>query len=146
MDPAPLEPATYAVLRAAVSSLRMTTRARVFAPEIHVGLPDGEQSALLAPSRPVHMLSGEVPPDHALRTDLVSGLLRMQHEDTLPAVWLTRVGFPQMHDLDLAWWAAARTAFAEAAVPLPWFVVLTKSGWHRPATGEQRTWQRLRLR
>jgi hypothetical protein len=136
MDVAPLDDATYAALRRAVFTLRRSTRARVFAPAIHVGLPDRPQHELVQPFRP----------DHTLRTDVVAGLLRMQDTETLPAAWLTRVGAPEPHDLDMAWLAAARAAFSEAGAPLPWFVVVTKAGWHRPATGEQRTWQRLRLR
>jgi hypothetical protein len=134
VDPAPFDDSMHAALRREVFSLRRRTRARVFEPRIHVGLLSGEYDAVPEPSSA----------DHALRTDLVAGLLRMQAGT--PGAWLTRVGFPEPHDLDLAWWAAARAAFAEAEVPLPWFVVITKSGWHRPATGERRAWQRLRLR
>jgi hypothetical protein len=134
VDPDLLDESMHAALRHEVFALRRHTRARVFPPRIHVGHPSGERAAVPDPAAT----------DHALRTDLVAGLLRM-HSGT-PGAWLTRVGFPEMHDLDLAWWAAVRTAFAEADLPLPWFVVVTKTGWHHPATGEQRSWKRLRLR
>jgi hypothetical protein len=134
VDPDLLDESMQAALRREVFALRRHTRARVFPPRIHVGLPSGSHDAVPDPSSA----------DHALRTDLVAALLRQQ--TGAPGAWLTRVGFPELHDLDLAWWSAARSAFAEAETPLPWFVVITKSGWHRPETGEQRSWQRLRLR
>lgn len=136
MDPETFDESMHVALRREVFALRRSTRARVFAPRVHVGLPSTENHAVPDPG----------PADHALRTDLIAGLLRMQDEDARPAVWLTRVGAPEPHDLDVAWLAAARAAFSEAEVALPWFVVITKSGWHRPTTGEGRTWQRLRLR
>lgn len=135
MDPAPLDAATQAALRHLVFELRRGTRARVFAPVVHVGVPGGE--VFVAPA-------GDL--DHALRTDLVLTLLAMHREEAMPAVWLTRVGQPGGHDLDAAWASAARAGFAESGAPLPWFAVVTKQGWARPLTGEARTWQRLRLR
>lgn len=135
MDPAPLDAATQAALRHLVFELRRGTRARVFAPVVHVGVPGGE--VFVAPA-------GDL--DHTLRTDLVLTLLAMHREEAMPAVWLTRVGQPGGHDLDAAWEAAARAGFAESGGPLPWFAVVTKQGWARPLTGETRTWQRLRLR
>jgi hypothetical protein len=135
MEPTPLDAATQAALRRLVFDLRRGTRARVFAPVLHVGVPGGE--VFLAPAADV---------DHSLRCDLVLTLLAMHHEQAAPAVWLTRVGEPGGHDLDAAWEAAARAAFAESDAPLPWFAVVTKHGWARPLTGETRTWQRLRLR
>lgn len=135
MDPAPLDAATQAALRRLVFDLRHGTRARVFEPLVHVGVPGGE--VFLAPAAGL---------DHALRTDLVLTLLSMHREEARPAVWLTRVGEPGGHDLDAAWEAAAAAGFAESAAALPWFVVVTKQGWVRPLTGEARSWQRLRLR
>lgn len=135
MEAAPLDARTQADLRRLVFGLRSATRARVFEPVIHVGVPGGE--VFTAPA------GGG---DHALRADLVLTLLAMHHEQAEPAVWLTRMGEPGGHDLDAAWEAAARSGFAESGAPLPWFAVVTKRGWARPLTGESRTWQRLRLR
>jgi len=114
VDPDLLDDSMHAALRREVFALRRGTRARVFGPRLQVGLPSGEYAAVPDPGRA----------DQALRTDLVAGLLRMA-PDGSPGAWLTRVGQPVMHDLDLLWWAAARGAFAEAGVPLPWFVVVT---------------------
>ncbi len=135
MTPEPLDDPTMAALRLLVFSLRRGTRARTFAPAIHVGVPGGD----------VYTGPGDLP-DQSLRTDLILTLLAMHHEDATPAVWLTRVGHPTLHDLDVAWLVAARAGFAESGAPLPWCAVVTKNGWLRPATGETRTWQRLRLR
>lgn len=135
MDTTLFDPATRAALRRLVHDLRRGTRARVFEPVVHVGVPGGE--VYVAPAGGL---------DHALRTDLVLTLLAMHHEHTDPAVWLTRMGTPGGHDLDAAWEAAARAGFAESGAPLPWFAVVTKKGWARPLTGEGRTWERLRLR
>ena len=135
MDPAPLDATTQAALRRLVFELRRGTRARVFPPVIHVGVPGSD--VFVAPA-------GDL--DHALRSDLVLALLAMHREEAEPAVWLTRVGAPGGHDLDAAWESAARAGFAESGTPLPWFAVVTKQGWCRPLTGETRTWQRLRLR
>lgn len=136
MELAPLDPATYAALRLAVFGLRRGTRARSFPPVLHMGsLGEQELTVTIDPRAA----------DHGLRADVLARLLELQ-DDPAPAVWLTRVGFPDVHDLDLAWLAAASSAFAEAGAPLPWFVVVTKNGWTRPATGETRSWHRLRLR
>jgi hypothetical protein len=135
MDPAPLDAATVADLRRLVFELRRSTRARVFAPVIHVGVPGGE--VFVAPAAGL---------DHALCADLVLTLLAMHREETRPAVWLTRTGEPGGHDLDARWEAAARAGFDESDERLPWFAVVTKHGCARPLTGEGRTWQRLRLR
>jgi hypothetical protein len=135
VDPTPLDDATRSALRRLVFDLRRGTRARVFEPVIHVGIPGGE--VYVAPAGGL---------DHALRTDLVLTLLAMHQEDAEPAVWLTRTGAPGGHDLDAAWESAAHAGFAESGAELPWFVVVTKQGWACPLTGETRTWQRLRLR
>lgn len=136
MEPAPLDDATYAALRLAVLGLRRGTRARTFPPVLHVGSLGDDHPGMAV----------DLPrADHGLRTDVLGRLLELQ-DHPAPPVWLTRVGFPHVHDLDLAWLAAASSAFAEAGTPLPWFVVVTKNGWTRPATGESRSWHRLRLR
>ncbi|MDO7869425.1 hypothetical protein [Nocardioides jiangxiensis] len=135
MDLAPLDAGTTAALRLLVFGLRRGTRARTFSPVVHVGVPGGE----------VYVAPADVA-DHALRSDLVLTLLAMHRDEARPGVWLTRSGTPDEHDLDLAWLAAARAGFRESAADLPWFVVVTKQGWRRPATDEGRRWQRLRLR
>lgn len=83
--------------------------------------------------------------DDALRTDIVGALLTRAGELAAPVCWLTRVGEPVPHDLDVEWSFAARQAFAERGVP-GCFLVLTKRGWYEPGTGERRTWKRLRDR
>lgn len=135
MDQELLDDETQAALRVLVFKLRQTTRARVFPARIHVGVPGGD--VYVAPAEGA---------DHGLKVDLLLTLLAMHHEDARPAAWLTRVGDPAEHDLDLAWQSAAMAAFGESEAPLPWFAVVTKQGWRRPATGETRTWLRLRLR
>ena len=136
MELAPLDPTTYAALRLAVFGLRRGTRARSFPPVLHMGSLGEDELAVTIDPRTT---------DHGLRADVLARLLELQDTPT-PAVWLTRMGFPDVHDLDLAWLAAASTAFDEAGAPLPWFVVVTKHGWTRPATGETRSWHRLRVR
>lgn len=62
-----------------------------------------------------------------------------------PLFWLTRAGELGAEDLDLEWYAAARTAYGEAGLPLV-MVVVTKRGWRDVAGGDGREWKRLRLR
>ena len=62
-----------------------------------------------------------------------------------PLVWLTRPGELDLQDVDAAWLAAARTAYAEAAAPLT-MVVVTRRGWRDPRSGVRREWKRLRQR
>lgn len=132
----PLDDAIRAQLRRVVFALRQAERGRSFGPVIHVGLPHGEYAA--APAAPAT--------DHALRADVTARLLRWPPEEQACGVWLTRTGALLPHDLDPAWLAAARSAFAEAETELAWFVVVTKAGWLRPATGERAEWRRLRIR
>ena len=61
-----------------------------------------------------------------------------------PWVWLTRSGELALHDLDVAWLAAAATAYAEAGADLT-MVVVTRRGWRDPRSGVGRTWVRLRV-
>ena len=63
--------------------------------------------------------------------------------DGTPIVWLTRPGELDLQDVDAAWLAASRAAFAEAERELT-FVVVTRTGWRDPRTATQRTWRRLR--
>ena len=82
--------------------------------------------------------------DHAMRADVLGALLwRRRHQD--PLVWLTRGGTLAWQDQDAAWFAAWRAAGAEVGVDSR-FLVVTRHGWHDPATGETRTWRRIRDR
>lgn len=112
-------------------------RRRSFPAMVHVGLPRGVQR--------VYSPAGDVILDQALRTDILAALLR--HTATCnpspPIVWLTRPGRLDLEDVDAAWLAASRAAFAEAECRLT-FVVVTRSGWRDPRSATQRTWRRLR--
>ncbi len=126
-------------LRSAVLEHVTTERRRAFAPLLHVGTPGGPQD-LFAP----HPDDG--PLDHALRADVLAALLRRHRSArTAPLVWLTRPGELCLQDVDAAWLAAARTATAEAELPVT-LVVVTRRGWWDPRSGTTRTWRRLRAR
>ncbi len=127
-----------AQLRRAVLEHIGSERRRHFAPLLHAGTPGGDQS--------IHALNAAEPGDHSLRTDIVAALRRRAARVApAPLFWLTRPGALDVEDLDLTWLAAVRAAGAEAGLPLT-FVVVTRRGWHDPATGEGRTWARLRQR
>ena len=85
--------------------------------------------------------------DDGLRVDLVARLLSRTDPDTVAAAygWITRPGVPELHDADLAWYAAAAAGFAAHRVRLTGFLAVTRTGWVEVATGEARTWKRLRL-
>lgn len=129
--------ATRATLRRTVFALRSGERRRVFDPRLHVGDPDGEHATYVVVGDRL---------DDGLRADVVGALLRTRPEDHPSAVWLTRVGVPQPHDLDLAWLTPSLAAFAEAGENPRFFVVVTKGGWYDPRTDDRTTWQRLRIR
>lgn len=126
-----------AALRRAVFALRSRERRRVFPARLHLGDPDGEQV--------VHPVVRH-PLDDGLRLDVVAGLLRLRPAAAPSAAWLTRVGTPAPHDLDLLWLPAVLRAFAEAGEEARWVAVVTKTGWYDPRTGDRVTWQRLRIR
>jgi hypothetical protein len=132
-----LDAETRAALRRAVFGLRCSERRRVFPAQVHVGDPDGERST--------YTDDGDLL-DDALRTDIVAAMLRQQPEARPSAVWISRVGVPEPHDLDLAWTRPCLAAFAEADETATWFAVITKRGWYTPLNGESATWQRLRMR
>jgi hypothetical protein len=82
--------------------------------------------------------------DHALRTDLLTALLwRRRALD--PLVWLTRTGSLAWQDVDQRWYAAFLASREEAEVGAQ-LLVVTRHGWHDPATGQTRTWRRIRDR
>jgi hypothetical protein len=137
MDGPVVDAETRATLRRAVFALRSGERRRVFPAQVHVGEPGGEHST--------YTLDGTVL-DDGLRTDVVAALLRRRPEGQGSAVWISRVGVPEPHDLDLAWTGPCLGAFAESGEAPTWFAVVTKSGWYAPLSDESATWQRLRLR
>jgi hypothetical protein len=132
-----VDAATRATLRRAVFGLRSSERRRVFPAQVHVGDPDGERTTYTDDGALL---------DDALRTDLVSAMLRHQPEGRPSAVWISRVGVPEPHDLDLTWTGPCLGAFAESEELPSWFAVITKQGWYAPLTGEGATWKRLRFR
>lgn len=126
-------------LRREVALFRARESRRVFDTAVHVGVPDGEvrnSFVVRAQDLPVT--------DHALRIEVVASLV----ESTPPSctsAWLTRPGVPELHDLDLAWLAAANVAFGMHGRPLSGFYALTRAGWLDVRSGESRVWKRLRL-
>lgn len=134
----PVDALTREVLRRAVFGLRQRERGRTFGPRIHVGLPDDRPPGTDA------TLEGLG--DHGLRTEVLARMLRWTPEAGRCGAWLTRNGGADPQDSDAHWHAAARSAFAEAGVELAFFAVVTKQGWHSPATGERVVWRRLRIR
>jgi hypothetical protein len=105
-------------------------------PVLHVGRPGGGVRRFAIPT-------GERT-DHALRADVVAAMLGVRAGQTEPPwVWLGRGGDLALHDLDVAWLAAARTAYGEAGADLT-MVVVTRRGWRDPRSGATQTWVRLR--
>lgn len=135
----PLAPTLRRLLRRAVLDHALSERRRHHVPRVHVGVP-GAVEAVYAEQ------PGE-PHDHTLRTDVVAAMARRAGRGDLPApmVWVTRSGELELQDLDAAWLAAARAAYAERATPLV-FVVANRHGWRDPRSGLTHTWVRLRRR
>jgi len=135
-----VEPVTEALarqLRAAVLAHCTHERRRVFAPVLHVGRPGSERVCGIRVDESL---------DHALRCDVVAALVRgLDRSPEPPLVWVTRPGGHVLHDVDAAWLAAARAAYAEAGLPLT-LVVVTREGWWDPRSGTGRRWKRLRQR
>jgi hypothetical protein len=116
----------------------VTEKRKAFAPVVHVGVP-GAAHLSYEPGR-------DQPLEHGLRADLVAAFLRATGNDLVePLVWVTRTGEFVLEDADAAWLSAARSAYAEAGVPLT-MVVVTRRGWWDPRSGRNRVWQRLRRR
>lgn len=137
-----LDEETRAALRLRVTAFRAATPRRIFPPALHIG-------ALPLGTLHVHC---ELDPDlmiadPGLRTDLAA---QMVHDATAltprPAAWLTRVGAPEPHDLDVAWLPAVRRAFAELDVEPTCIVVVTKLGWYDPVHDDGARWERPRIR
>lgn len=107
---------------------------------VHVGLPGAAVRRF--------ELRRDEPTDHALRVEVVAAMLGRRPGPEpwadAPWLWLTRSGELDLHDLDVAWLASARTAYAEAGADLT-LVVVNRRGWRDPRSGAQRTWVRLRV-
>ena len=131
-------PDRRALLRLEVGRLRARESRRVFDSSVHVGVLAGPRTGFVvrAQDRPVV--------DAALRTDVLSALLEDSPREWA-TVWVERSGDPEPYDADLAWWAAARTAFGMHARTLDGCYVVTRSGWRDVVSGEVRQWARLRL-
>ncbi|QIX26433.1 hypothetical protein ncot_07325 [Nocardioides sp. JQ2195] len=142
-----VDPELRAELRLAVHRLRRTTRQRVFAPTLHVGALFGESITWpLAEIGAIRPTDAE-PVDVGLAGEIVAALLsRALLVEDRPAAWLTRVGFPEPHDLDLAWLPVASRVFTEAGIRPRGLVVVTKNGWYEPLGDDRATWARLRVR
>ncbi len=128
-------------LREAVFELRSGTRLRVFAPQLHVGTLAG----------PTVTYAASDAPDVGLRAEIAAALVSRALVVTSgglpgPEAWLTRVGWPEPHDLDLAWLPSLRRAFAEAGLAPRCVAVVTKQGWYDPVLDQRVVWDRLRIR
>jgi hypothetical protein len=138
VDPDPFAQPTQALLRRAVLDFRIAEKRKSFAPVVHVGVP-GTLDLAYEPRR-------DQPLEHGLRADLVAAFLRATATDVVaPLVWVTRSGDFVLEDADAAWLSAARSAYAEAGVPLT-LAVVTRRGWWDPRSGRSRVWKRLRRR
>ena len=126
-----------ALLRREVGLLRRRETRRVFDTVVYVGSLGGERDSFVARARDVPCL------DDAVRADVMSALVERTAE-SLRTVWLTRAGHPDPYEQDVAWFAAARTAFAMHGRPLDGCFVVTRYGWRDVVTDESRAWKRLR--
>lgn len=142
-----VDPEVRAELRLAVHRLRSSTRKRAFAPTLHVGALLDDSLTWRLPETGAARPGGADPVDVGLAGEIVAALLsRALLVYDRPSAWLTRVGVPEPHDLDLAWLPVADRVFAEAGVSPRALVVLTKSGWYEPLGDDRATWARLRVR
>ncbi|WP_347565800.1 hypothetical protein [Nocardioides sp. IC4_145] len=137
--PVPVPADLDRLLRRAVLDHARSERRRVHLPLVHVGMPGGPERVLA--------VRAEDRLDHALRADALAAMrvAVLRQGSPEPLVWLTRTGALDLQDVDAAWLAAARTAYAEAGAPLV-MVVANRRGWRDPRSGASRTWQRLRER
>ncbi|MEQ4522141.1 hypothetical protein [Nocardioides kribbensis] len=149
----PLAPGMEALLRRAVLDVALSGPTRVRPPVLHVGVPGGP-TAVFVPR------TDDPDLDPALRSDVVAAMVRRadllaaadrtrqghaEAAPTAPVVWLVRLGDLALQDVDLAWLAAARAAYAEAELPLV-MVVVSRTAWRDPRSGVGRSWRRLRVR
>jgi hypothetical protein len=132
----PLSPELQRVLRRAVLDHATAEHRTVFLPLVHVGFPGRRET--------VFAVRPDEPADHALRTDVVSAMLRrVRQPGPVPMVWLTRRHPLEPQDVDLAWLSAARSSYGELGLPLL-MVVVNRHGWRDPRSGVRRSWRRLR--
>lgn len=109
-----------------VRQIGPAARRQLFPADLSVGDPDDRCACYQI--NPHEIL------DAALRVDVVAALLLRVRPSPVkraadPApVWLTRPGTPAPHDLDAAWLAASRAAYAEAGLDLT-MSVITPHGW-----------------
>lgn len=127
-----------ALLRRAVVEHAATERRRRHVPLLHVGTPGRPHEVFAA--------GPDEAGDHALRTDVVAAMrhrVASGHPEQAShvLVWLTRAGDLEVQDLDAAWHAAARQAFAEAGAPLV-FATVNRRGWRDLGTEAERSWRR----
>jgi hypothetical protein len=127
-----------AALRAEVGRLRRRESRVVFDSSVHVGVPGGERDSFVVRAQDRPAL------DVALRIDVLSRLIEDSPADWR-AAWLVRAGALDLHDDDLRWFAAARTAYAIHDRTLDGFWVVTRSGWRDVVSDDRRVWKRLRL-
>ena len=138
MSPPSCSPDRRLALREEVGRLRARESRRVFDATVQVGVLAGTRDGFVVRAQDLPVV------DVALRTDVLSSLVE-QAPPAWRTAWLVRSGTPDLHDQDLHWWAAARTAFGIHARPLDGFYVITRYGWRDVASGETREWKRLRL-
>jgi hypothetical protein len=135
-DDVPLE--RRRLLRREVGLLRRRETRRTFDTAVHVGELGGQSAGFVARAQDLPVL------DAGLRTDVVCGLLAGLTTATATA-WVVRAGTPETQDVDLRWYAAARSATDVLGRRLDGCYVVTRTGWLDLLTGRRRTWVRLRL-
>ncbi len=130
------------LFRGEVARLRASERRRLFPLQVHVGVPDGPRRCVELP--------WPVPSEYdaGLRFDvadaLVEGLLTGRPEAEAVWGWVTRPGVPQVHDCDLEWFATFTRVLGVHGMRSAGFRAVTRTGWLDVASGESRTWKRLR--
>ncbi len=82
----------------------------------------------------------------SLRADLVERAIDGLLDTEGACAWVTRGGDVGLTDADAAWFAAARAGFGRHGLPLPAFVVITRSAWTDLVSGAHREWRRVRTR
>jgi hypothetical protein len=126
------------LLREEVGRFRERESRRVFDSAVQVGVLAGARDAFVVRAQDLPVM------DAALRVDVLSAMVD-QAPPAWCTAWLIRAGTPELHDQDLHWLAAARTAFGIHARPLDGFYVITRAGWRDVLNEEIRVWKRLRL-
>lgn len=128
----------HRLLREEVGRFRQREQRRRFDAAVYVGRLGGARDAFVVRAMDLPAV------DAALRVDVLSSLLDAG-DPAWETAWLMRPGMPEPHDADLAWFSAARRAFAIHDRTLAAFYAITRYGWRDVVTGESRTWKRLRL-